>query len=126
MRATAKYFWVVCALFVGQVLLGIVTAHYAVEGQGLYGLPFAEYLPYDHPHMAHAARGAVDRHGMAGDRALCRADARGTRPQFQRLGVNFLFVSLLIIVIGSFAGQCGRPPLLHQPDSEFLVRASGL
>jgi nitric oxide reductase subunit B len=46
MRATAKYFWVVCALFVGQVLLGIVTAHYAVEGQGLYGLPFAEYLPY--------------------------------------------------------------------------------
>lgn len=46
MRATAKYFWLVCALFVTQVLLGIVTAHYAVEGQGLYGLPFVEYLPY--------------------------------------------------------------------------------
>jgi nitric oxide reductase subunit B len=26
MRATAKYFWVVCILFLGQVLLGIVTA----------------------------------------------------------------------------------------------------
>ena len=46
MRATAKYFWVVSALFLVQVLLGIVTAHYAVEGQGLYGLPFAEYFPY--------------------------------------------------------------------------------
>ena len=46
MRATAKYFWVVCAMFLAQVLLGIVTAHYAVEGQGLYGLPFAEYFPY--------------------------------------------------------------------------------
>jgi nitric oxide reductase subunit B len=47
----------------------------------------------------------VDRHGVAGDRALCRADARGRDPKFQRLGVNFLFVSLLVIVIGSFAGQ---------------------
>ena len=46
MRATAKYFFVVTALFFAQVLLGIVTAHYAVEGQGLYGLPMAEYFPY--------------------------------------------------------------------------------
>ena len=46
MRATAKYFWLVLAMFGAQVLLGIVTAHYQVEGQGLYGLPFAEYLPY--------------------------------------------------------------------------------
>lgn len=46
MRATAKYFWVVGALIVVQVLLGIVTAHYAVEGQGFYGLPLMQYLPY--------------------------------------------------------------------------------
>ena len=31
-RATVKYFWVVCALFVLQLLAGIVTAHYSVEG----------------------------------------------------------------------------------------------
>jgi len=29
----------------------------------------------------------------------------GTEPKFQRLGVNFLFVALLIIVLGSLAGQ---------------------
>lgn len=46
MRATAKYFWVVGALIVVQVLMGIVTAHYGVEGQGLYGLPWVDYLPY--------------------------------------------------------------------------------
>lgn len=46
MRATAKYFWLVVALFSVQILLGILTAHYAVEGQGLYGLPFVDYLPY--------------------------------------------------------------------------------
>jgi nitric oxide reductase subunit B len=39
MRATAWFFMVVAALFVVQVLLGVVTAHYAVEGQGIYGLP---------------------------------------------------------------------------------------
>src|SRR4029078_9493920 len=46
MRATAKYFFVVTAMLFAQVLLGIVTAHYAVEGQGLYGLPLADYFPY--------------------------------------------------------------------------------
>ncbi len=46
MKAVAKYFWLITALFCAQVLLGILTAHYAVEGQGLYGLPFVDYLPY--------------------------------------------------------------------------------
>jgi len=41
MRATAKYFWVVIALFLTQILLGAMTAHYQVEGQELRlrGLP---------------------------------------------------------------------------------------
>ena len=29
----------------------------------------------------------------------------GHEPKFQRLGVNFLFVCLLIIVVGAFTGQ---------------------
>ena len=37
MRATAKYFWVVLALFLTQILLGAITAHYQVEGQKFYG-----------------------------------------------------------------------------------------
>jgi nitric oxide reductase subunit B len=45
MKATAKYFWVVTALFVSQVLLGVITAHYAVDGQGLYGIDIANYIP---------------------------------------------------------------------------------
>jgi nitric oxide reductase subunit B len=46
MKATLKYFWVVTALIVVQVGLGIITAHYAVEGDGLFGIPLAEWLPY--------------------------------------------------------------------------------
>ncbi|MFT4561834.1 MAG: nitric oxide reductase subunit B [Gammaproteobacteria bacterium] len=106
MAATAKYFWVVTSLFVTQVLLGIVTAHYAVEGQGFYGLPFIEYLPY-----------AVSRTWHTQLAVLWIATAwlatglyfapllSGHEPRFQRAGVNFLFYSLLLIVVGSFAGQ---------------------
>ena len=77
MRATAKYFFVVTAMFFAQVLLGIVTAHYAVEGQGLYGLPMAEYFPYAVTRTWHTQLvGAVDRDRLARDRPLRRAVAR--------------------------------------------------
>jgi nitric oxide reductase subunit B len=46
MRATLKYFWIVAALVVLQVGLGAVTAHYGVEGNGFYGIPLSEWLPY--------------------------------------------------------------------------------
>jgi nitric oxide reductase subunit B len=46
MRATAKYFWVVMALFLVQILLGAITAHYQVEGQEAYGFALADVLPY--------------------------------------------------------------------------------
>jgi nitric oxide reductase subunit B len=106
MRATAKYFWVVCALFLGQVLLGIVTAHYAVEGQGLYGLPFAEYLPYTVTRTWHTQLAVLWIATAWLATGLYVAPMLGGRdPKFQHFGVNFLFVSLLVIVVGSFAGE---------------------
>src|SRR3546814_10175402 len=37
---------------------------------------------------------------------VCSSDLiSGHEPKYQKLGVNFLFVSLIIIVVGSFAGQ---------------------
>nr|WP_204359628.1 cbb3-type cytochrome c oxidase subunit I [Marinomonas primoryensis] len=106
MRATAKYFWVVCAMFLGQVLLGIITAHYAVEGQGLYGLPFAEYLPYAVTRTWHTQLAVLWIATAWLATGLYVAPMLGGRdPKFQRFGVNFLFFSLLIIVVGSFIGQ---------------------
>ena len=46
MRATAKYFWLVIALFLAQILLGAITAHYQVEGQEAYGFALSDILPY--------------------------------------------------------------------------------
>ena len=45
-KATVKYFFVVTLLFLLQIIMGMLTAHYGVEGQGFYGIPLADYLPY--------------------------------------------------------------------------------
>ncbi|HTK57589.1 MAG TPA: nitric-oxide reductase large subunit [Sphingomicrobium sp.] len=106
MRATAKYFLVVTALFFAQVLLGIVTAHYAVEGQGLYGLPMAEYFPYAVTRTWHTQLAVLWIATAWLATGLYVAPLLGGKePKFQRLGVNFLFLSLLVIVVGSFAGE---------------------
>ncbi|HRO68024.1 MAG TPA: nitric-oxide reductase large subunit, partial [Pseudobdellovibrionaceae bacterium] len=57
MLATLKYFWVVCALMVVQVILGAVTAHYGVEGNGFYGFPLADYFPYSVTRTWHVQMG---------------------------------------------------------------------
>ncbi|ANO52746.1 nitric-oxide reductase large subunit [Woeseia oceani] len=106
MRATSKYFWVVCAMFLCQIMLGIITAHYAVEGQGLYGLPFAEYLPYSVTRTWHTQLAVLwIATAWLATGLYVAPMISGRDPKFQRFGVNFLFISLLIIVIGSFAGQ---------------------
>lgn len=46
MKATLKYFWLAAALFIIQIGLGVITAHYQVEGSGFYGIPLAEWIPY--------------------------------------------------------------------------------
>ena len=106
MRATAKYMWVMLALFLVQILLGAITAHYQVEGQDAYGFPLSEFLPYSLSRTWHTQL-AVLWIAMAWlATGLYIAPAlSGHEPKLQRLGVNFLFVSLLVIVIGSFAGQ---------------------
>ena len=46
MKATQKYFWVVAALWLVQILLGVITGHYEVEGNGFYGIPIEKWIPY--------------------------------------------------------------------------------
>jgi nitric oxide reductase subunit B len=106
MRATLKYFIVVVALFLAQIALGIVTAHYAVEGQGLYGLPMAQYFPYAVTRTWHTQLAVLWIATAWLATGLYVAPLLGGRdPKWQVFGVNFLWVSLLVIVVGSFAGE---------------------
>jgi nitric oxide reductase large subunit len=106
MKATLKYFWVVAALMMAQIGLGAVTAHYGVEGQGFYGIPLAKWLPYAVTRTWHTQLGIfwIATAWLATGLFVAPA-VSGKEPKFQRAGVNFLFVCLLIIVVGSLAGQ---------------------
>jgi nitric oxide reductase subunit B len=106
MRATLKYFWVVAALIVVQVGLGAVTAHYGVEGSGFYGFPLDDYLPYAVTRTWHTQLAIfwIATAWLATGLFIAPA-VSGYEPRFQRLGVNVLFVCLLVIVVGSLFGQ---------------------
>jgi len=106
MRATLKYFWVVASLIVAQVGLGAVTAHYGVEGSGFYGFPLAEYLPYAVTRTWHTQLAIfwIATAWLATGLFMAPA-VSGYEPRYQRLGVNVLFVCLLVIVVGSLFGQ---------------------
>ncbi|MGA0587628.1 nitric-oxide reductase large subunit [Dyella sp. KRB-257] len=106
MKATAKYFWTVMGLFLVQILLGATTAHFQVEGQQAYGFALADVLPYSITRTWHTELAVLWIATAWLATGLYMAPLIGGRePKFQRLGVNFLWVCLLIIVVGSFAGQ---------------------
>ena len=106
MKATAKYFWVVIALFLVQILLGATTAHYQVEGQEAYGFKIAEILPYSLTRSWHTQLAVLwIATAWLGTGLYIGPAISGHEPKFQRAGVNFLFACLLIIVVGAFAGQ---------------------
>ncbi|HZW10707.1 MAG TPA: nitric-oxide reductase large subunit [Phycisphaerales bacterium] len=105
MRATLKYFWVVAAMLVVQFMLGAATAHYGVEGTAFYGFPLADYLPYSVTRTWHTQLGIfwIATAWLATGLFIAPAVA-GYEPKGQKLGVDFLFVCLVIIVAGSMFG----------------------
>ena len=106
MRSTTKYFWVVGALVVIQMATGVIAAHYGVEGTGFYGIPMAEWLSYSLVRTWHVQLGILWIATSWLATGLCLGPAiAGREPSFQRLGVNLLFVALLIVVGGSMIGQ---------------------
>ena len=106
MRATHKYFWVVGALAVSQIITGIVTAHYGVEGNEFYGIPLAEIVPYSLSRTWHVQLGMLWIATSWLATGLCLVPLiAGYEPRFQKWGVNLLLVALVIVVAGSMAGQ---------------------
>jgi len=105
-RAVVKYCWTVCALILVQILMGVVTAHYGVEGNGFYGIPLASVLPYTVTRTWHVQLGLfwIATAWLAAGLYIVPA-VSGNEPRFQRAGVNVLFGALLLVVVGSMVGQ---------------------
>jgi len=106
MKATLKYFWVVCGLILVQVIFGVITAHYGVEGKGFYGIRLDTIIPYTISRTWHVQLAIfwIATSWLATGLFIAPA-VSGAEPRFQRAGVNFLFTALLVIVLGSLLGE---------------------
>ena len=104
MKATRKYFYVVIGLILAQVLMGVITAHYAVEGHSFFGYPLAQILPFTVSRTIHTQFAVlwIATAWLATGLYIAPAIS-GHEPKYQKLGVDVLFYALLFIVVGSTA-----------------------
>ncbi len=125
-KAIIKYFWMVAGLFLVQIIMGVITAHYGVEGNGFYGIPLAKWLPYAVTRTWHTQLGifwiatAWLAAGLYIGPAVC-----GFEPKDQRLGVNVLFGALIVVVVGSMAGEWLSVKGMLSGDSWFYFGHQG-
>ncbi|MCK6487353.1 MAG: nitric-oxide reductase large subunit [Planctomycetes bacterium] len=106
MKATLAYGGAVIALFLAQIGFGILTAHYGVEGRGFYGFDLSVWLPYAVTRTWHIQLGIfwIATAFLAAGLFLAPV-VGGREPRFQAAGVWFLLVALVVIVVGSLAGE---------------------
>jgi nitric oxide reductase subunit B len=104
MKATRKYFFAVAGLILLQIGMGVITAHYAVEGQAFFGIPLAELLPYVVSRTVHTQVGIfwIATAWLATGLYIAPL-LSGREPKLQKLGVDVLFWALIAIVVGSTA-----------------------
>jgi nitric oxide reductase subunit B len=106
MRAVVKYIWIVAALLGLQIFLGVVTAHYAVEGHEFYGIPIADIAPYALTRTWHVQLAVLwIATAWLGAGLYLGPMIAGSEPPLQKLGVDVLWVALVIAVLGSLAGE---------------------
>ncbi|EGV38901.1 nitric-oxide reductase large subunit [Neisseria weaveri] len=106
-KALGKYVFLTVALFVAQVLLGGVTAHYTVEGQHFYGINISDWFPYALVRTWHIQSAIfwIATGFLTAGLFLAPIVNGGKDPKFQRAGVNFLYIALFIVVVGSYGGN---------------------
>jgi nitric oxide reductase large subunit len=127
MKATRKYFFVVVGLMLLQIAMGVVTAHYSVEGQSFFGLPLAQVLPYTISRTVHTQIGIfwIATAWLATGLYVAPL-LSGREPKLQKLGVDALFWALIVVVLGStITGWLGT--LQHRGvDFSFWLGNQGL
>ncbi|MDE1920445.1 MAG: nitric-oxide reductase large subunit [Candidatus Omnitrophica bacterium] len=105
-KVVLLYFIVVGLLFILQIICGVITAHYGVEGNGFYGIPLAKWLPYSVTRTWHLQLGLfwIATAWLAS--GLFIGPVIGCKePRFQAAGVLVLLAALVVIVFGSMTGE---------------------
>lgn len=126
-KALGKYVFLVAALFVFQVFIGGLTAHYTVEGQEFYGLDISQWIPYTLARTWHiqSALFWIATGFLAAGLFLAPIINGGKDPKFQKLGVDLLFWALVLVVVGSFAGNYLAIAQIMPPEWNFWLGHQG-
>lgn len=105
-KVTSLFFGVAMVLFLVQIVMGMFTAHYAVEGEGFYGIPLIKFLPYAASrtwHLQLAVFWIATCWLAAGLYFAPRFG--GFEPKYQAVGNSILLIALTIVVVGSMIGS---------------------
>ncbi|HUO88489.1 MAG TPA: cbb3-type cytochrome c oxidase subunit I [Rhizomicrobium sp.] len=105
-RKVGKYFVVVAAVFLLQILVGALMAHYYTERQAFYGIAIDSFLPFNFLRDVHTQSPIVwiGLSWIGGALFLAPAIA-GTEAKGQGILVDILFVATVAIVLGALAGN---------------------
>lgn len=105
-KVTTLFFGVAMALFLVQIGMGMVTAHYAVEGDGFYGVPLDRFLPYAASRTWHLQLAVFWIATCWLAAGLYFAPRFGKHePKGQAIGNGVLLGALTVVVVGSMIGS---------------------
>lgn len=105
-KVAGLFFVTAIGLFLLQIFLGAISAHYAVEGQAFYGFNLSEWLPYSVTRTWHTQLAVFwIATAWMGTGLYIAPALSGYEPKFQWQGALFLWAALVVIVLGSMAGE---------------------
>ncbi|NRA53868.1 MAG: nitric-oxide reductase large subunit [Gammaproteobacteria bacterium] len=105
-KVAGLFFVTAIGLFLLQILLGAVTAHYAVEGQAFYGIEISQWIPYSLTRTWHTQLAVFwIATAWLGTGLYIAPALSGYEPKYQWQGALFLLFALVVIVLGSMAGE---------------------
>jgi len=104
--ATGWFFGIVALLFLAQSFLGGALAHYRVESGAFYGLDLARWLPYNLARTWHLQLAIFwIATAWVGGGLFLASWVGGAEPRRQKAGVYALLGALVVVVVGSLAGE---------------------
>jgi nitric oxide reductase subunit B len=104
--ATGWFFGIVALLFLAQALLGGLLAHYRVETGAFYGFDIARWLPYNLARTWHVQLAIFwIATAWVGGGLFLASWVGGREPRHQKTGVYALLGALVVVVVGSLAGE---------------------
>lgn len=103
-KATLAYFLIAIALFVIQIGMGAVTAHFTVEGTSFYGIAIGEILPYAAVRTWHLQLAVFFIATCFLAAGLFIGPFVGKEPKHQGKLVWTLLAAVVVVVVGALGG----------------------